>query len=223
MTPAQQLHEAIKKGDLAEAKALVTADSSLLEGGGPSGMAPLMLAVYMRQLEIASMLISKGAPVDAFAAAALGDTSRLKIMLADGEANLPEHSADGWTVLHLACFFGHPETVEMLIGLGANVRDHSANAMMNQPLHAAAAGRNKECVSQLLAGGADVNAQQHGGYTALHSAAANGDEEIVRMLLAHEAKTSFQSEKGQTPADMAREKGHENVLLLLERKPDPAS
>ena len=215
MTPVQQLHEVIKNGDLAQASALVAADASLLEGGGPSGMAPLMLAVYMRQHPIVQMLIAKGAPVDGFAAAALGDTRKLKIMLANGEANLAEHSADGWTVLHLAGFFGHPETVEMLVGLGANVRDQSANAMANQPLHAAAAGRNKECVSLLLAGGANVNAQQHGGYTALHSAAANGDEEIVRMLLAHEADQSIQSEKGQTPADMAREKGHVNIVELL--------
>ena len=71
MTPAQQLHEAIKKGDLEEARTLVAGDSSLLEGGGPAGMAPLMLAVYMKQTEIAQMLIAKGAQVDAFAAAAL--------------------------------------------------------------------------------------------------------------------------------------------------------
>ena len=218
MTPAQQLHEAIKNGDLTQASALVSADESLLEGGGPAGMAPLMLAVYMRQHPIAQMLISRGAPVDGFAAAALGDTRKLKIMLADVEANLAEHSADGWTVLHLACFFGHPETAEMLLGLGASVRDQSANAMANQPLHAAAAGRNKECVALLLAAGAGVNAQQHGGYTALHSAAANGDEEILLMLLAHEASTSIQSEKGQTPADMAREKGHINILELLGSK-----
>lgn len=218
MTPAQQLHEAIKNGDLAQAATLVSADASLLEGGGPAGMAPLMLAVYMRQPAIAQMLIAKGAPVDGFTAAALGDTRKLKIMLADGEANLAEHSADGWTVLHLACFFGHPETVEMLIAQGASVSDQSANAMANQPLHAASAGRHKECVAQLLAGGANVNAQQHGGYTALHSAAANGDEEIVRMLLAHEADPSIQSEKGQTPAGMAREKGHTNIVELLGSK-----
>ena len=215
MTPAQQLHEAIKKGDLAEAAALVSTDPSLLLGGGPAGTAPLMLAVYMRQLPIAEMLIGRGAPVDGFAAAALGDTKRLKKMLEEGEANLPEHSADGWTVLHLACFFGHPETAEMLIDRGANVHDQSANTLANQPLHAAAAGRNAECVALLLAAGAGVNVTQHGAYTALHSAAANGDDAIVRMLLAHQADKSVKSEKGQTAADMAREKGHAHILELL--------
>lgn len=215
MTTAQQLHEAIQKGDVAASSALVQTDASLLNGGGSAGMAPLMLSVYMRQPAITQMLLAAGAAVDGYAAAAMGNTAQLQKMLASGEVHLVEHSSDGWTVLHLSCFFGHLGTVEMLLERGANVRDQSANTMANQPLHAATAGRNKEVVALLLAGGADVNARQHGNYTALHAAAASGDEEIVRMLLAHEADATALSEKGQKPIDMAREKGHTRVVELL--------
>ena len=215
MTTAQQLHEAIQKGDLAAASALVSADASLVAGGGAAGMPPLMLSIYMKQSAIAKMLIDHGATVDCYAAAALGDTPRLREMLASDAAKLVEHSSDGWTVLHLACFFGQLETVEMLLEKGANVRDQSANTMANQPLHAAAAGRHGEIVAMLLAAGADVNARQSGGYAPLHAAAANGDESMVRMFLAHEADRSAGTEKGLMPIDMARDKGHMHIVELL--------
>ena len=216
MTPAQQLYEAIKRGDLTESTALVAADPSLIEGGGPAGMPPLMLSIYMKQPAIAEMLLGKGAAMDAYAAAAFGKTDALKAMLAENEALLREHSSDGWTILHLACFFGHPDTAQMLIEKGASVHDQSANTLANKPLHAAVAGRNVEIIALLLASGADVNARQHAGYSALHAAAVNGDEEIVRMLLAHQADPLAGTEKGETPISMARDKGHSHVVQLLE-------
>ncbi len=71
---------------------------------------------------------------------------------------------------------------------GANVDARSTNAMKNTPLHAAVAGRKADAMSQcLLERGADVNARQHGGWTALQGAAQAGDREIVKLLLANGA------------------------------------
>lgn len=216
MTPAQKLYEAIKNGDLTESSALVASNRSLVEGGGPAGMPPLMLSIYMKQPAIAEMLLAHGAMMDAYAAAALGKTAELQAMVLAHEPLLREHSSDGWTVLHLACFFGNLDTARMLILAGSSVHDQSANSMANKPLHAAAAGGNLEIVALLLASGADVNARQHAGYAPLHAAAAAGNEAMVRLMLAYQADPVAGTEKGETPISMARDKGQAHVVELLE-------
>jgi ankyrin repeat protein len=71
------------------------------------------------------------------------------------------------------------------------------------PLHSAAAARDREAVRLLLAAGADPNARQTGGYTALHAAAQHGDEEMSNDLLARGADPSLRAEDGRDAAAMA--------------------
>ena len=51
--------------------------------------------------------------------------------------------------------------------------------------------------------GADVNATDTNGYTALHGAAALGDQEMVEFLVARGAKVDILNKAGNSPADMA--------------------
>jgi ankyrin repeat protein len=51
--------------------------------------------------------------------------------------------------------------------------------------------------------GADVNARDHNGYTALHHAASRGDDELVLFLVEHGADVMVVSRRGQTTVDMA--------------------
>ncbi|MDE2663331.1 MAG: ankyrin repeat domain-containing protein [Gemmatimonadota bacterium] len=51
--------------------------------------------------------------------------------------------------------------------------------------------------------GADVNARDHNGYTAMHNAASRGDDEMILYLVEVGGDVTVVSRRGQTTADMA--------------------
>jgi ankyrin repeat protein len=51
--------------------------------------------------------------------------------------------------------------------------------------------------------GADVNARDHNGYTALHHAASRGDNELIKYLVSKGADPKAVARSGQTTVDMA--------------------
>jgi uncharacterized protein len=71
-------------------------------------------------------------------------------------------------------------------------------------------------VHLLLERGADANAIEHGGWTALHAAAQNGNREMVELLLAHRAHVNARAENNQAALDLALTKGHQEIARLLE-------
>jgi ankyrin repeat protein len=80
----------------------------------------------------------------------------------------------------------------------------------------AAMAGDREAVRQLLKQGADVNAVQGDGVTALHWAATHGDAELTSMLLVaganHRAATRF---GGYQPLHVAAERGYAPVVGTL--------
>jgi ankyrin repeat protein len=71
-------------------------------------------------------------------------------------------------------------------------------------------------VRRLLKGGADVNAAQGDGMTALHWAAQKGDPELVGMLLSAGANVRATTRLGgYTPIHLASQAGHAQVVAAL--------
>ena len=176
-------------------------------------MSDLLQAVYRGDDAARDAILAARAPETAFEAAAVGDVERLGALVADPAAR----SADGYTALHLAAFFRHPDAVRLLLERGAPVDAVAANPMRVQPLHSAAAGGDPECVRLLVEAGADVNARQDGGFVPLHASARNGDAAAVETLLAAGADPSQATDDGRTAADLAREGGHDAIVARLSR------
>ncbi|MEZ5289990.1 MAG: ankyrin repeat domain-containing protein [Vicinamibacterales bacterium] len=99
-------------------------------------------------------------------------------------------------------------------------RPAAAAAPARTAVAEAAMARDLAGVRATLAAGADVNAAQGDGMTALHWAAERGDRDIAAALLAAGARVDPTTRLGRyTPLHLAARAGHEGVgLLLVESK-----
>lgn len=181
-----------------------------------SGPSTILEAVYRGDDAQLHELLARKPKLDIFEAAAVGEAARLREVLRDDPDAIAEFTTDGWTPLHLAAFFGRAEAVDVMLAAGADVRVVSRNHEGNTPLHAALAGRGVGRISTaLLAQGADVNAADAGGHTALHHAAFRDDVGLVNTILAHGADPVARNRDGKTALAIAEERGHAAVARRL--------
>ena len=129
------------------------------------------------------------------------------------QANSPLHSA--------ACY-GDVEMVQALLNLKADVDIRSTYC--TTPLHYLSAISGNEPnflqslanVAQLLLDhGADVNAKDLYGRTALHIMTNKGRIEVIRVLLERGADVGAEDEDGRTPFSLAKEEGYDEIMKLL--------
>jgi uncharacterized protein len=168
-------------------------------------ISPLLQALYEGRTDEARGIAASRSDLDVFEAAAIGDVVRLGELL-EGDASLATAwSEDGFTPLHFAAFFGHPDAAKLLVERDADLEARSTNeqfALDAAPLHSASAAGQLEVCRVLLDAGADVNAVQHGGYTALLDAAANKNQELVDFLLERGAERSARLDDGRGVDDL---------------------
>ncbi len=215
---SQEFLDAIRSGDGARVAAMLEGAPALAAARDASGVSAVLWAVYSGHPELAQAIAARRTDLDIFEAAAIGATGRVRELLAGDPELAGAYSSDGWTPLHLASFFGHPEVVDLLLEAGAPLEAKSRNTLANTPLNAAVASNRVEVARRLLEHGADPNTRQHNAVSPLHSAAFNGNLEMVKLLLAHHADPGAITEENRTAAGMAEEKGHEEVAALLRQK-----
>jgi ankyrin repeat protein len=218
MQASEALFAAVKAGDVGQVGALMDAEPALVNARGSGDLTPLMTATYWGRREVADTLIARGAEVDLHAAAALGLSERVAGMLDRNPEAVNRHSADGWTPLALAAYFGQAETAQLLLERGADHGLASTNAMRNQPLHAAVAGKRVVLVELLLQAGADHGARDYNGWTPLNLAAHEGPAESVARLLDAGADPTIANDEGRTPLATAIHEGQPEVEHLLRER-----
>lgn len=212
------LFDLIRDGDPAAVLAAVEADPALLQARrAEDGVGPVLWALYLGRKELAATLAEAKGDLDLHEAAALGDEAAVRALVTLEPERVGEAAADGWTPLHLACFFGHIGCAELLLDAGADVNGITPNGRFTRPIHSAAAGRHLHVVGLLLDYGADPDAQQLGGYTAMHAAARHGDEALIDMLLNAAANAWIRAEDGKTAVEFAAEAGFRALAERLAR------
>jgi len=113
---------------------------------------------------------------------------------------------------------GGREIINLLIAKGANMTDTNNDG--RAPLHWALMSRNGKNAHPsifefLIQRGAQVDAKDKEGNTAMHLAAENGRADLVSMLLKHHALGSAANYNYETPYDVAIKKTHFDVISML--------
>ncbi len=155
-----------------------------------TGATPFWRAAYGLDLRAMRLLIEHGAdpniPTQKPAGRSYrgGSAAQSGVLDPSGLPPVPVGGPGAWPI-HAASGIGYGE------GYAANIHRHVPESWVSSVRY---------LIEEL---GADVNARDHNGYTALHHAAARGDNELILYLVSQGADVSVVSRRGQTVADMA--------------------
>jgi len=210
----------IGRGDAKAVGDLLAANPDLANARDEKGNSPLLMATYSGKQDIVGLLLERGARASLFEACALGLVADVRRHLRENPGAVGQWAHDGWPPLHLAAYFGEPETAEVLLDAGADVLAVARNAEANLAINAAAAGpradRRPEIVRLLITRGCPVDGRgSPAGHTPLHEAAFNGDLALVRLLLDRGADRSVRTAEGETALDIAVKHVRQEVARLL--------
>ncbi|HEY3331272.1 MAG TPA: ankyrin repeat domain-containing protein [Capsulimonadaceae bacterium] len=188
MADIESFETAIKQRDTAAALKLAQETPSLLREKLSGGLTPLTLAAYNGAWELVRAFTELSG-INTIGDAVLSGDLELVTTMLDGQPELlTTLTVDGFTLLHLAAYFGKDAIALDLISRGADVNAYSSNELHNKPLHAALAGQaSDDVIESLLKHGAAVTSE---GATPLQIAAQNGRDKAVALLIAHGADQS---------------------------------
>jgi ankyrin repeat protein len=147
-----------------------------------------------------------------------GEVDKIRDWLAQRPEDLNIDIGDGYTLLHVACLFGHEPLVRFLLERGALVNVNAMNESRAMPLHGAVSFRDEETAARiaklLISHGAELNGPQRGGQTALHHAVGRGSQSLTQFLISEGADPHIKDDQGRTPGDVAREFGGSQAQAL---------
>lgn len=218
MNTASDVIAAVQGGDAEKLRALLAGNPSLAAARDANGVSAIMHAAYRRRADMLDMLADANPNLDIFEATATGRAERVSALLRGDRSLATSFSADGFTALHFASFFGQGKIAGLLLDRGADPGVAARNAMKVKPLHSAASARNLAAAQALLEHGANPNECQEKGWTPIHSAAQNGDKSMIELLLHYGADPTLSNDDGVTAMQLAAKGGFAEVVQVLEKQ-----
>ncbi|XP_053094433.1 ankyrin-3 isoform X16 [Pangasianodon hypophthalmus] len=222
------LHIAARKDDTKAAALLLQNDHNadveskmMVNRTTESGFTPLHIAAHYGNINVATLLLNRGAAVDFRArnditplhvASKRGNSNMVKLLLERG-ARIDAKTKDGLTPLHCGARSGHEQVVEMLLDRGAPILSKTKNGL--SPLHMATQGDHLNCVQLLLHHDVPVDDVTNDYLTALHVAAHCGHYKVAKVIVDKKANPNAKALNGFTPLHIACKKNRIKVMELL--------
>lgn len=218
MNSVNRILDIIKTGDNEELSKTIDDNPSFAQLKTEQGISLLQFAAYCHNRSAFDILRKYKSEIDIFEASSIGDIDTVQKLVNHNTESVNSFSADGFTPLGLASFFGHLNVVLLLLTKGANPNIAANNPFKVTPLHSACATSNYEVADILIQNGADVNAKQMQGVTPLHSAAHNGQTKLAKLLIDRGADINAKMDDGQTSLSMAKEAGFAETADLIRQR-----
>lgn len=201
-------------------------ESSLIDPDQQTKLLPVTDETRARRLEIARLLIDRGADVN-MKMKLTGETpiffashwgrEMIGLLIAKGADVRVSEIENRASPLHYAAIITEDPAIFQLFkdkNLAIDLRDRFERT----PLFWAARKGNLPAVKALVELGADVNAKDMAGWTPLHVAASRGHKEVLQFLLERGAAPNARTNFGWTPVYTAARYDHPTeVRLLIER------
>jgi ankyrin repeat protein len=211
----QDFISAVAAGDTVKVREMLEKEPSLIDSKDGNGVSALLTAVFRSRKSMVELLLSQRKELDIFEAASVGDTERVRQLVAGSPELVNAYAPYGFFPLGLATFFGHLETVKALLASGADVNLQSRETMKVSALHSATAAGRLDIARLLLEAHADPNAKAAQDFRPLHEAAARGHMEFAAALLSAGADINARTADGKTPLAFAVEHQKEEMAEFL--------
>ncbi|KAK7919356.1 hypothetical protein WMY93_010640 [Mugilogobius chulae] len=236
------LHIAARKDDTKAAALLLQNDHNadveskmMVNRTTESGFTPLHIAAHYGNINVATLLLNRGAAVDF---KARNDITPLHVASKRGNTNMVRlllERGDGLTPLHCGARSGHEQVVEMLLDRGAPILSKTKGDHLNcvqlllhhevpvddvtndylTALHVAAHCGHYKVAKVIVDKKANPNAKALNGFTPLHIACKKNRVKVMELLLKHGASIQAVTESGLTPIHVAAFMGHDNIVHQL--------
>ncbi|XP_069548976.1 ankyrin-3 isoform X7 [Brachyistius frenatus] len=223
------LHIAARKDDTKAAALLLQNDHNadveskmMVNRTTESGFTPLHIAAHYGNINVATLLLNRGAAVDFMArnditplhvASKRGNSNMVKLLL-DRGSKIDAKTKDGLTPLHCGARSGHAQVVEIMLDRGAPILSKTKNGL--SPLHMATQGDHINCVQLLLLQhDVPVDDVTNDYLTALHVAAHCGHYKVAKLIVDKKANPNAKALNGFTPLHIACKKNRVKVMELL--------
>ncbi len=239
-----QLRGAVYKGEVAEIERLLNSGADI-DAGDEYGFTPLMRAIESGRREIVRLLLDHGADGNTrtkcgwtalMMAGGGGDTYMTRLLLDKGA---DVNARDNGGVTALMDSVRHPEIAELLLDNGAviNAKDKGGMTALAWAVNDGSLettkllrGRGAEMtlpiavllqdvpeIRRLIQSGADVNARDGAGSSALVAAVRTGDLDLVKLLLDSGAAVDA-TPQGAQALQMAKEHDYKDIADHLRNR-----
>jgi len=212
--PPMSLQEAAAIGDIELVRSLLDEGVGVNNIDDALKKTALHRAVIGGHTDVVKLLLTKGADVDARVGTSgptllhhpveNGHLEIAELLLAHG-ADANAKDAQGRTPLDLAMERGHRGIIRLL----------SKSGDVSISINMAAYAGDLQRVEKFIDEGADVDAKDEEGQTALHYAAKGADIEMVELLIAKGADVNAKDNRSRTPLYVAVWGGHTDVVEFL--------
>jgi ankyrin repeat protein len=189
----------------------------------PDSIPPLSVAANCGRLDVVKVLLGAGANTyesmgKAICYAARYNHAKVLEVLTEAGGNQNTAQSEPWpggSALRVAAYYGHDDTVSMLLNSRADVNGGDWQRW-GSPIQAAATRMKLGSMKKLLDAGANVDLPGvNNSGTALYSAAYWGNEDIVQMLIDAGADVDIVGGEYGSAIQAASYQGHQDVIALL--------